>query len=382
MDQNKNSNSGQGKAGKEVVIVTGSSGLIGSRLVKRLQDKYQVVGLDKIGNPFPPEKAESITVDITQEESIRKAMERVSFAYGNKIASVVHLAAYADFSKKTSPLYDEITVKGTEKFLKVLRDYEVEQFAFSSTNLVYKPTEPGKKINEDCPLEAHWQYPESKINTEEIVRNHRGNTKAVLLRLAGAYDEDGHSPPITHQIQRIYEKQFTSYFYSGDTSHGDVFVHMDDLLDALVKTVEKRHELPEEIAINIGEPETPSYQDLQNAIGREIHGEEWKTFEMPEPLAKAGAYGMDLVGDSFIKPWMIDRADDHYEMDISRARDLLDWEPKHRLMDTIPTMIQKLKEDPVAWYKQNKLEPPSDVKKDREPAKREEQQKEKQKSSS
>lgn len=346
---------------KEVVIVTGSSGLLGSRLVERLQDKYQVVGLDKVGNPFPPEKAESITFDITKEKSIDKALKRIRYAYGNKIASVVHLAAYVDFSKKSSPLYEEITVKGTEKLLKALQDYEVEQFAFSSTNLIYKPTEPGRKINEDCPLEAHWGYPESKINTEEIVREQQGSMKAVLLRLAGAYDEDGNSPPITEQIQRIYEKQLVSYFYSGDVSHGNVFVHIDDLLDALVKTVDKRQSLPEEIAINIAEPETPSYQDLQNVIGREIHGEEWKTFEVPEPLAKTGSWGMNLVGDAFIKPWMIDRADDHYELDITRARELLGWEPKHRVLDTIPEMVNKLKENPLAWYKKNKLEPPSEL---------------------
>lgn len=346
---------------KEVVIVTGSSGLIGSRLVERLQDKYQVIGLDKVGNPFPPKKVESITFDITKEESIRKALERIRYAYGNKIASVIHLAAYVDFSKERSPMYEEITVKGTEKLLKALQDYEVEQFAFSSTNLVYKPTEPGKKIHEDCPLEAHWDYPESKINTEETVREQRGNMKATILRLAGGYDEDGNSPPITQQIQRIYEKQFTSYFYSGDISHGDVFVHIDDLLDAFVKAVEKRQSLPEETAINIAEPETPSYQELQNTIGREIHGDEWTTFEVPQPIAKAGSWGMNQVGDSFIKPWMVDRADDHYELDISRAKKLLDWEPKHRVLDTVPVMIKKLKENPVQWYKQNKLELPSEL---------------------
>lgn len=371
----------ENKKNIEVVLVTGSSGLIGGKLIKKLQEKYQVIGLDKVGNPFPPEKAESITFDITQEESIRKALERVRFAYGNKIASVVHLAAFVDFSKKSSPMYEEITVKGTEKLLNVLQDYEVEQFVFSSTNLVYKPTEPGKKIHEDCPLEANWQYPESKINTEDMVRKKRGTMKATLLRLAGAYNEEGNSPPVTHQVQRIYEKQFTSYFYSGDTSHGNVFVHMDDLLDALVKTVNKRNDLPEEIAINVGEPDTPSYQELQDAIGREIHGKEWKTFEMPEPLAKAGAFGRDLVGDPFIKPWMVDRADDHYELDISRARKLLDWEPQHRLMDTIPAMIQQLKENPHEWYKRNNLEPPSDIEKDRAPEKGKEQKKEGQKSS-
>jgi len=348
---------------KEVIVVTGSSGLIGSRIIKRLASKFQVVGLDKEGNPYPIKEAECICFDIKSEESIRKAMTRVRYAYGDKIASVIHLAAYYDFSGEPSPLYEEVTVKGTEKFLRVLQDFNVEQFIFSSTNLVYKPTIPGQKINEDCPLEPNWDYPESKADTEEIIKDSRGNIHSVILRLAGVYDEDGHSIPITHQIQRIYEKQFISHFYSGDITHGNVFLHMDDLLDALEKTVARRKELPPDIAINIGEAETLSYEQLQNQIGKLVHGEEWKTFEMPEPVAKAGAWTMNLFGDSFIKPWMIDRTNDHYELDITRAKELLGWEPQHTLEGTLPNMIKNLKSDPLKWYKANKLEPPSELEK-------------------
>lgn len=347
---------------KDVVIITGSSGLIGTRLINILKDDFRIVGMDKQGNPYPPKEAEFVYFDITKEDSIRAAMERIRHVYGNKIASVIHLAAYYDFSGEPSPLYEEVTEKGTHKFLNVLQDFDVEQFIFSSTNLIYKPTEPGKKIDESAPVESNWDYPESKENTEEIIRQNRGNINAVLLRLAGVYDEMCHSIPISHQIKRIYEKEFTSHFFSGDKSHGNVFLHMDDLLGAVVKTVKKRKSLPEEVAINIGEPETPSYQELQDKIGRLIHGEEWETFEVPKPLAKAGAWSMDMVGDPFIKPWMIDRADQHFELDISRARELLDWEPQHSLMDTLPEMINNLKADPKKWYKENNLEIPSDLK--------------------
>ena len=43
----------------------------------------------------------------------------------------------------------------------------------------------------------------------------------------------------------------------------------------------------------------------------------------PRPLAKFGAWLQNLLpgADPFIKPWMIDIADDHYALDISRARD-------------------------------------------------------------
>lgn len=364
MEKNRETRSHSGHSSiKDLVIITGSSGLIGTRLIERLGNNFQIVGMDKQGNPFPPKVAEFVYFDITKEDSIRAAMERIQHVYGNKIASVIHLAAYYDFSGEPSPLYEEVTEKGTKKFLNVLQDFDVEQFVFSSTNLIYKPTEPGDKISEDAPVESNWDYPESKENTEEIIRHNRGNIKVTLLRLAGVYDEMCHSIPISHQIKRIYEKEFTSHFFSGDASHGNVFLHMDDLLDAFVKTVRNRKSLPEEVAINIGEPETPSYEELQDRIGRLIHGEDWETFEVPKPLAKAGAWSMDIFGDPFIKPWMIDRADQHFELDISRASELLDWQPQHSLMNTLPDMIENLKKDPKRWYKENNLELPSDLEK-------------------
>ncbi len=52
---------------------------------------------------------------------------------------------------------------------------------------------------------------------------------------------------------------------------------------------------------------------------------------------------------------MIDMADDHMEIDISKAKELLDWKPEHSLRNELPKMISVLKADPEKWYKQNKL---------------------------
>ncbi|WP_300441188.1 NAD(P)-dependent oxidoreductase [Christiangramia sp.] len=340
---------------KEVVIISGSSGLIGFPLIEKLAKNYRIIGLDRLGPPYPPLQAECVNFDITDERKIDAAMERIRYGYGSKIASVIHLAAFYSFNTKDSPGYDEINVKGTRKFLNQLQDFEVDQFIFSSSDLLYKPTEPGKKIHEDSPIGANWGYPESKINTEELIKENNENIDTVFLRIAGVYNDEGNSIPITQQIKRIYEKELVSHFYSGDVTHGDVFVHMEDVLDAIVRTVERRKKLPHEIAINIGEPETPSYKELQDRIGKLIHGEEWETYEMPKRLAKAGAWIRDLVGDPFIKPWMIDRADDHYELDISRAKEYLGWQPKHRLMDSLEKIIADLKRNPEEWYKKNNL---------------------------
>lgn len=159
------------KTNKDIIVVSGSSGLIGTTLINELAKKYLLIGLDNIGYPFPPTTAECVCIDITSEESMENAFERIRFAYGNRIASVVHLAAYYDFSGEPSPLYQKITVEGTERLLRVLQSFEVEQFIFSSSLLVYKPTTPGVKIDEDSPVEPKWDYPQSKVDTEKILHN-------------------------------------------------------------------------------------------------------------------------------------------------------------------------------------------------------------------
>jgi nucleoside-diphosphate-sugar epimerase len=354
-NQNLHPNTRDRNTKKEIIIISGSSGLIATGLINKLSEHYRVAGLDEVGYPFPPIKAECICIDITSDESMENAMKRIEYGYGNHIASVIHLAAYYDFSGKPSPLYDKVTVEGTARLLRLLQRFTVDQFIFSSSTLVYKPSMPGQKIDEDWPLEPKWDYPVSKVQTEEILHEQRGDIPVVNFRIAGVFSEKGGSIPITNQIQRIYEKQITSHFYPGNLSHGNVFVHLDDLFDAIILAVDKRKELPKDVTINLGDPETLGYQELQNIISNAINGKDWKTYKIPKALAKAGAWVQDIFGDPFIKPWMVDLADDHSEIDITQAKNLLGWQPKHSLRETLPKMIAFLKDNPEAFYKVNKL---------------------------
>ena len=105
------------------------------------------------------------------------------------------------------------------------------------------------------------------------------------------------------------------------------------------------------MAFFIGEPETYSYQQLQQRFAQLIHGEDdWTTRSIPKTVAKTGAWAQDQIPgleEPFIKPWMIDRADDHYELDITRARSALGWQPRRRLIDTLPDMVDALLQNPA-----------------------------------
>jgi nucleoside-diphosphate-sugar epimerase len=88
------------EADNSIVIITGSSGFIGAAAVRRMASSSRVVGFDREGNPNPPKEAECVCVDVMSDQSMRDGLERVRYAYGDNIASVIHLAAYYDCRRR------------------------------------------------------------------------------------------------------------------------------------------------------------------------------------------------------------------------------------------------------------------------------------------
>jgi len=350
----------------QVVLITGSGGRIGTGLVEQMSSRYRVVGFDHRASSCPASVTDCYEVDFAREESVQRALDAVRSRHGSEIASVIHLAAYYDFSGTGDPRYDEVNVRGTQRLLRGLQSFRVGQFLFSSTILVHRPCEPGQRIDETWPLDrgTQWGYPQSKIQAEDLLLAEHGEIPVVLARIAATYDEMCRLIPLSRHMQRIYERQFTGRLFPGDPSRGATYLHFDDLLEALVRIVDRRAELPAELPLLLGEEDVVSYGELQRELGRLLHGEACGTHVIPQGLAKVGAWVQERLpgDDTFIKPWMIERADDHYALDTTRARRLLEWEPRHTLREMLPAMAAALQRDPARWYEENHLQAPAEVK--------------------
>jgi len=183
-------------ASRPVVLITGASGLIGQRVARALVPAYHVIGLDVQlpASRFPPQ-AGFVECDLTSEEATQRAIETVGQGAA-PIASVVHLAAYYDFSGEPSPLYHELTVEGTRRLVRAVREsLHPEQFVFSSSLLMMRPAPEDGVLDETSPLCAEWDYP--AIEAGGRVGAARGARRSPRGRAAGgAYDEDGNSPPL------------------------------------------------------------------------------------------------------------------------------------------------------------------------------------------
>jgi transposase/nucleoside-diphosphate-sugar epimerase len=346
---------------KPVVLITGSEGRLGAAIAAELAGAYQVVGFERACKG-----ADCIDADLASELALAQGCRALRARHGNHLAAVIHLAAFYEFSAEPNPLYEEVNVTGTARLLRALQDFEVDQFVYASTMLVHAPSAPGEPINEDGPLKPAWPYPQSKLDAERVVEAERGAIPAVILRIAGVYTDAGELPSLAYQIQRIYERQMVSRVFPGDTSHGQALVHLADVAQAFRAAFERRAQLPPSITLLIGEAVTESYQALQDLLGRLLHGEAWETRQIPKSVAATGAWLQGKVEQAvpdvidggvkpFIQPFMVELADDHYELDITRAEQTLGWRPVHAVRRTLPTIIGALRQDPAGWYRRNKI---------------------------
>ncbi|HUG46736.1 MAG TPA: NAD(P)-dependent oxidoreductase, partial [Sphingomicrobium sp.] len=195
---------------RPVVLITGAAGNIGTSLVHVLEEDYELVGLDRPGTEA---KLPLIEADLADDRSVSRGIEEFRSRWGDRIASLVHLAAFFDFSGEESPLYEQINVEGTRRLLRAVQPLKVQQFVYSGTMLVHAPGEPGETIDEDQVIDPQWAYPKSKAAAEQVIAQEHGDIPYVLLRLAGLYDDETAVPSFAHQIARIYERDFRSHLY-------------------------------------------------------------------------------------------------------------------------------------------------------------------------
>ena len=352
---------------RPLVLITGAGGNLGQTLAESLDVSYRVVGLDRKAQQtsFPVLQA-----DFASAASIDLALHKLRDAFGTRIASVVHLVTYFDFSNADDPRYRSVNVEGTGHLLRALQAFQVDQFIYASTMLVHAPCRPGERIDESQPIDPRWAYPRSKAAAEEVVRREHGRIRYVNLRLAGVYGDRSLVPTMAQQFARIYERDMQSYFYSGSTLVGQAMLHRDDMLDAFRRTIDRRDDLPADAEILVGEADAIGYDALQDRLGALLHGvDDWPTVQVPKPFAAAGLWAQarlePVIPDAidkgqapFVRPFMAEMADDHYALDTRRARDLLGWEPRHSFKEELPALVRSLKEDPPGWYRRNGVTPP------------------------
>ncbi|WP_375426154.1 NAD-dependent epimerase/dehydratase family protein [uncultured Friedmanniella sp.] len=163
------------------VLVTGATGLVGSRLVPRLvRDGFECRALVRGDAALPPEVT-PVRGDLTDPGTLRTAVEGVD--------AVVHLAAL--FRTQDEAAIWRANLDGTRNLTAAVRKHAPNaRLVMSSTGNVYNAdaTRPALETDACAPTTA---YGASKVAAEQLLRD-SGLTWAVL-RFPFVYGEgDGH----------------------------------------------------------------------------------------------------------------------------------------------------------------------------------------------
>ena len=222
------------------VLITGSSGFIGSNLTKTFQqNKDYVIGIDLV----PPQCSypdEFFSVNIRDQMQLEQIIKRFQPDW------IIHLAAVSTIQKGTSNPEQtwEVNLDGTRALLCAIEASGCKpKLLFTSTDKVYGPLlhEKYKETMVTHPLQDS-PYDASKAAADALVRFYSHRLPAVVVRLCNIYGPcDTHMERIVPANVRamLMGQPGTLHFYQNDTGMKRNFerdmLYVDDLCIAILQ---------------------------------------------------------------------------------------------------------------------------------------------------
>lgn len=257
------------------ILVTGGHGFIGSHLVEALiKDNHDVFVIDDHSNSESTEitinaKAKNFDINICHLEKMDEFFkENHPFDY------VFHLAADLGTSTPTvAPIRTHvINSLGTCNLLQYSKISGVKRFILASTGAVYGLTNK-PPYDEDMKVDNMNPHTVSKGSAEALCEMFYRlyNLPTVSLRLFNVYGDrakdTGEFAPLVGKILR-QKKEGEKYSVCGDGSRTRDFIHVDDVVRAMVMAAESDNYLIFGEVLNVGSGKEHSIMEVIDLADR------------------------------------------------------------------------------------------------------------------
>jgi len=256
----------------ESVLVTGSTGFIGTHLINELSNRnvnLTITGRKNIDKP------NYLKADITNRDEVKKIVKNVD--------CVIHLAAASLSESQQDPEKGvKVNVNGSLNILEECISNDVKRIIFLSSATVIGESKL-TKVNEDQICNPKDIYSASKLAVEGYLRSYyeEYGLKYTIFRLFNAYGprndfERGGLIPIV--MTKIYnEDEITLH---GDGGNGRDFIYVDDVAKIIADSIKLKKETD---IVNLGTGDLTRLIDAINMIG-EVIGK--KPLIRYEPVSK------------------------------------------------------------------------------------------------
>ena len=180
------------------ILVTGSSGTIGTRLSETLlKEGFDIVGVDKEPNTWNEEvQRKTIILDLQDKERVLRELPK-------DVDAVVHLAANARvYNLVIDPSLARDNFETVFNVLEFARQNSIKRFMFSSSREVYGNSEKIIHAEDDVHIDyCESPYTASKIGGEALVQSYRQcyGMETIIFRFSnvyGMYDQSDRVIPL------------------------------------------------------------------------------------------------------------------------------------------------------------------------------------------
>lgn len=247
------------------ILITGSSGMIGTRLSEVLLEKgYDVVGFDKVKNKWNGSLDRTTIVgNLLDKKDLEKLPKDIDL--------IVHLAANArvyDLVEKPDLALENII--STYNILEFARQNDIKNFIFSSSREIYGNKEKIISKEDDVDIKfCESPYAASKISDEVLVDSYHRcyGINYIILRFSnvyGMYDESDRFVPL--MIRKMSGNEDVAIF--GKDKLLD-FTYIDDCIDGVVKCIENFYETKNNV-FNIASGKGSNLIDVAKAIKKNL----------------------------------------------------------------------------------------------------------------
>ena len=201
-----------------MILVTGSSGLIGSALVSNLRDHWSMTCFDNKENDY---------ADVRDYDKVRTAMCHCS--------GVVHLAAVsrieaAERDKKHATAVNEYGTANVAKAAQELGCWMI----YASSREVYGNAET-LPVTEEAPFKPLSHYGSTKARAEHVLTN-KGLERFAILRFSNVYGSfRDHPDRVVPAFMSAARDGKDLNVYGPDTVLD--FVHVSDVVRGIIRTI-------------------------------------------------------------------------------------------------------------------------------------------------
>ncbi len=311
-------------------LVTGGAGFIGSTLCEKLiKEQNKVIIIDNFCDFYNPElkhkNIEKIKNSIKlYEGDIRDRKILKQIFEENNIDIVVHLAAMAGVrsSIENPILYQEVNCTGTQNLLEEMRLHNIANLVMASSSSVYGNCKQ-VPFREDMVVDyAISPYAATKKANEVMTHVYHSlyNINVIMLRFFTVYGPKQRPDLAINKFTRLMLEGKEIPIYGDGTTARD-YTYIDDIVDGIISScdyVDLNTDVYE--IINLGNSSPVSLKDMVDTISKVL---------VVKPKLK---YMPMQPGDVNIT-----------YADISKAKNLLGYEPKIEFEEGIRRFIKWVK---------------------------------------